>query len=53
MNADSLAAKVADFIKHNNIDTNKFTMDQIVQGYFTKQIEAIEEAGQQALEALA
>lgn len=53
MTANELATKIAAFIKHNNIDTEKHSMDQIVEGYFAKQIETIEEAGRQVLEAMA
>ena len=53
MTAQELANKVVEFIKHNGIDTNEFTMDQIVSAYFEAQLEAISEAGKIALERLA
>lgn len=53
MNANELATKVAAFIKHNNIDTAKVGMGEIVNAYFAKQMEAIESAGREAFQALA
>ena len=48
-NAKELAKKVADFIKHNKINTSDHTMDEIVKGYFMAQLEAINTAGAKAL----
>lgn len=46
MTAQELAQKVSEFIKHNNIDTKLYTMDEIVKAYFEAQIQAINKAGE-------
>ena len=42
MNAQEYASKVANFIKHNNIDTDKYSMEIIVREYTKAQIEALD-----------
>ena len=44
MNAQEYAERIAEFIKTNNIDMEKFSMDQIVTGFYKCQLEAIEKA---------
>ncbi len=51
-NAQELASKVASFIKYNKIDTTEHSMEEIVKGYFMAQLEAIDKAGEKALENL-
>ena len=47
MTASQLAQKVTDYIEYNRIDTNAFSMDEIVKAYFASQMESIKEAGAQ------
>ncbi len=42
MSANEYAERIAEFIKHNNIDTNEFTMDQIVTGFYQVQLKALD-----------
>jgi hypothetical protein len=53
MEAQNLAQRIAEFIRHNNIDPSEVPMDAIVQEFFKAQLSAIENAGNQALEILA
>ena len=52
MKATELAQKVFEFIAHNQIDTSKVSMDEIVQAFFEAQLKAIDEAGNELFESL-